>query len=105
MQGHPGKAVLQALWQVPVGFFAPASPVASDAGMAVLTGKRDYDRVKRDLRAAGYNGEKIVLLVAADEPDLKGYGDVAADMLKRVGMVARSGNVARLRQQSSMRSM
>ena len=74
------------LWQVPVGFFAPASPVASEVGMAVLTGKRDYDKVKRDLQAAGYNGEKIVMLVAADEPDLKAYADVAAEMLKRVGM-------------------
>ncbi len=29
------------LWQVPVGFFPPLSPLASDAGMDALTSKRD----------------------------------------------------------------
>jgi peptide/nickel transport system substrate-binding protein len=33
------------LWSAPVGFFPPASPMASDAGLSVLTGKRDYAAV------------------------------------------------------------
>lgn len=74
------------LWKVPCGFFPPGSPMASDAGMAALTSKRDYDRAKRDLQAAGYKGEPVVLMVPADRPPLKAATDVAADMMKRAGM-------------------
>ena len=40
---------------VDVGFFAPASPFASDAGLAPLKGPRDLERAKRLLREAGYS--------------------------------------------------
>ena len=73
------------LWSVPCGFFPPASPLASDAGMSRLTGKRDYAAVKKALEAAGYQGEKVVLMVATDQP-LNALSNVAAEMLKRVGM-------------------
>lgn len=74
------------LWKVPVGFFPTLSPLASDAGMSALTSKRDYPAVKKALEAAGYNGEKIVFIVGTDQPVLKSLSDVAADMMKRVGM-------------------
>jgi len=73
------------LWEVPVGFFPPISPMASNAGMAALSGKRDDAAAKKALEAAGYKGEKIALMVATDYPILKAIGDVSADMLKRVG--------------------
>ncbi len=60
--------------------------MASDAGMAALTGERDYDRTKRELQAAGYKDEKIVLMVPSDVPFLNAASDVAADMMKRAGM-------------------
>ena len=44
----------------------PDTPFASDAGLEALTGPRDYDKVKRDLAAAGYKGERVVLLAATD---------------------------------------
>lgn len=75
-----------ALRKVPCGFFPPGSPMASDAGMAVLDGKRDYDRAERDLQAAGYEGEKIALMVPTDYPLAKAACDVSADMMKRAGM-------------------
>ena len=56
------------LWSVPCGFFPPVSPLASDAGMSALTGKRDYAAVKKALEAAGYQGEKVVLMGATDQP-------------------------------------
>jgi peptide/nickel transport system substrate-binding protein len=74
------------LWSVPCGFFPPVSPMASDSGMSVLTGKRDYAAVRKALEAAGYQGEKLVLMVPADQPLFKALSDVAADVLKRVGM-------------------
>ena len=56
------------LWSVPCGFFAPSSPLASDVGMSVLTGKRDYAAVKNALETAGYQGEKVVLMVGTKLP-------------------------------------
>ncbi len=73
-------------WADKVGFFPPGSPLQSDVGMSVLEGKRDYDKVKHDLAAAGYKGEKIVVMVASDFPVLNAMGEVGADMLKKVGM-------------------
>jgi peptide/nickel transport system substrate-binding protein len=74
------------LWKVPCGFFPPMSPWASDVGMSLLTEKPDYDAVRRNVRAAGYKGEKIVLMVPQDVAAGKAESDVAAEMMKRVGM-------------------
>jgi len=74
------------LWSVPCGFFPPISPLASDTGLSVLTGKRDYAAVKTALEAAGYAGEKVVLMGATDQPLNFPLAVVAADMLKRVGV-------------------
>ena len=74
------------LRKTPSGFFPPSSPMASDKGMAVLTGKRDYEQVRRDLLTAGYRGEKIVFMAPQDVPNQKAMSEVAADMMQRVGM-------------------
>ncbi|RZK88231.1 MAG: ABC transporter substrate-binding protein, partial [Methylobacterium sp.] len=74
------------LYKTPVGYFAPNSPMASTAGLDVFTTPRDMDKVKADLKAAGYKGERVVLLAATDFPVLKAMSDVAADSLKRAGM-------------------
>ena len=74
------------LWSVPCGFFPPVSPLASDAGMSMLVGKPDYGAVRKALEVAGYQGEKLVLLVPTDDPFQKPASDVTADMLKRVGV-------------------
>lgn len=75
-----------AMWHVPSGFFCPGTPMASDVGMAALTGPRDYAKVKADLAAAGYKGERVVLLAATDFPVLKAMSDVCADMLQKAGL-------------------
>jgi len=74
------------LSHVPTGLFCPGTPMANDAGMEVLTGKRDYEAAKREIIAAGYKGEKVVLLAPTDFPILKALADVAADLFKRVGI-------------------
>ncbi|MBS7810492.1 ABC transporter substrate-binding protein [Roseococcus pinisoli] len=76
------------LWRTDVGLFLPNTPMASDAGLEVLRGPRDMDKVKRDLAAAGYNGEKIVVLQPMDLAFLKSMADVAVDMFQRAGMNA-----------------
>ncbi len=76
----------RSLWKDGVGYFAAASPLASSAGVSVLQGKRDMARVKADLAAAGYKGERAVVMVATDLPSLQAIGEVGADMLKRAGI-------------------
>ena len=66
--------------------FTPGTPLASDAGMEVLTGPRDHERSRRALKEAGYNNERVALIVPTDFPNLKAMADVGADLLKRIGM-------------------
>jgi peptide/nickel transport system substrate-binding protein len=73
-------------WRCGVGVFCPGTPMATQAGMEVLTSPRDLAAVSKAVTAAGYNGERTVLLVPSDFPSLKALGDVGADMLKRIGM-------------------
>ncbi len=56
------------------------------AGVSVFEGKRDMARVKADLAAAGYKGERAVVMVATDLPALQALGEVGADMLKQAGI-------------------
>jgi peptide/nickel transport system substrate-binding protein len=76
----------EAMWHVPSAFFCPGTPMASGVGTAALTGPRDYAKVKADLAAAGYKGERVVLLAATDFPVLKAMSDVCADMLQKAGL-------------------
>ncbi len=74
------------LWKDRVGVFTPGTPMANEVGIEVLTGQRDLEKVKRDLAAAGYKGERVVVLGATDYPGTDALAQVAADMLRRVGM-------------------
>lgn len=74
------------LSHVPTGLFCPGTPMANDAGMEVFSGKRDFDAVRREIIAAGYKGEKVVILAPTDFPMLKGLADVTADLFKKVGL-------------------
>lgn len=73
-------------WQAGVGFFCPGTPMASTAGLSVLTSPRDLDRVRKAVAESGYKGERAVLLVPSDFPTLKALGDVGADLFHRVGL-------------------
>jgi len=73
-------------WAVPAGFFPISSPMASEAGMAALTGPRDLARARKDMATAGYGGAKIVAIVAGEGETLKPITDVAVDMLQKLGM-------------------
>ncbi len=74
------------MYTVPSGFFPPGTPMASAAGMAAIPAKPDFAAAKRAFEAAGYKGERVVLLHATDLGSVKTLGDVAADMLKRAGL-------------------
>jgi peptide/nickel transport system substrate-binding protein len=76
----------RSMWQAGVGFFTPTSPLANDSGMDVLNSRLDLPRVKRDLAAAGYNGEKFGFLVPTDLPAINAMSEVAGDVFRKLGM-------------------
>ena len=51
-----------------VGVFPPGTPMASDTGMAALTGPRDPAAARRALAAAGYDGRPVVVMTPSDYP-------------------------------------
>lgn len=73
-------------WRTGVGVFCPQSPMASTAGMDVLTGPRDLAAVKRAVAASGYHGEKAVVPVPSDFPNLRALADVGVDMMQKAGL-------------------
>ena len=68
-----------------IGIFVPGTPLSSTAGVAVTKGSPDYAKLKADLKAAGYGGEKIVLLGATTIPSIFAIAQVAADLLVKIG--------------------
>src|SRR5260221_1428822 len=73
-------------WHDRVGLFAPGSPLANDAGVDVLSTPRDYDKVKRDLAAAGYRGEPIVVLGVSGNSFVPMISLTGVDALRKAGM-------------------
>ena len=71
---------------LPLGMFTPGTAMASDAGMAPLTDPRNFAKAQKMLAESGYKGERTVLMAPLDYPAMKAVGDVAADMLKRLGL-------------------
>jgi peptide/nickel transport system substrate-binding protein len=89
VQGDYMTAVIgtdRSLWKDGNGFFPPGTPLASEVGMEALTSPRDFEKVKRDLAAAGYKGEKVVVMAASDFPSLNALAQVGNDMLTKCGM-------------------
>jgi peptide/nickel transport system substrate-binding protein len=73
------------LYKTGVGLFTPGMPMATDVGVTAMAGRKDFDKVKQELTAAGYKGEKVVLLGPSTIPSLHAQSLVAADMLRRMG--------------------
>lgn len=68
------------------GVFMPGTPMANDAGMEVFTSPRNLEKVRAEIKAAGYNGERVVILDPADYPTFHACALVTADVFKRVGL-------------------
>jgi peptide/nickel transport system substrate-binding protein len=73
------------LYKTDVGLFVPGTPMASTLGVEVTRGPKDYAKLKQDLAAAGYNGDKIVILAATTIPTIWAEAQVASDMLSKAG--------------------
>jgi peptide/nickel transport system substrate-binding protein len=83
MEGVAGAA--PSLYKTEVGLFVPGTPMASSVGTEITRGPKDYARLKQDLAAAGYKGEKIVVLAATTIPTIWAEAQVASDTLTKIG--------------------
>ena len=77
----------RSVWRDKVAFFGPDTPMASDTGVAALSAQPDFDRAKAEIAAAGYHGEPVVIMTPSDYPRINALCNVAADMMKRCGLV------------------
>jgi peptide/nickel transport system substrate-binding protein len=74
------------LWKPMPSFFTPGTPLYTEEGGEIFKGPRDFAAAKRLLAESGYAGEPVTLMVAQDVAQTKAWGDVTADLLKRLGM-------------------
>ena len=76
-----------AAWRVCRAYFPCGAPdVSETAGRAAMPMPDDLGAARRAIAAAGYNGEKIALLVPTDIHHHAAFGQVSADLLRRLGM-------------------
>ena len=73
-------------YHAPVGVFLPGTESANTAGMDRLGGKKPVEEIKAMLKAAGYAGEKLVLLHATDQPFYDAMSQVLAATMKKIGI-------------------
>jgi peptide/nickel transport system substrate-binding protein len=73
-------------WRDGIGYFAPGTPMASNAGLSALTGPRDVGQAKQAIIQAGYQGEPVVIMSPGDYPRINALCNVAADLMQRCGL-------------------
>jgi peptide/nickel transport system substrate-binding protein len=87
-------------WHDGIGLFPAGTPFANDAGIEVLQKPRDYKAVRRALADAGYNGEKVVVLVPTNVQEIRALSLAGIDQLRRAEM---NVDVQELEQGASIR--
>ena len=76
----------QDLYRTGVGVFTPGLPMASTAGLEVLTGPRDLAKAKKLVAESGYGGEKVILMSPSDYADQQAYSQVFRELLEKLGI-------------------
>jgi peptide/nickel transport system substrate-binding protein len=73
------------LWRECRSLYVCGTPYTTeDEGRTLMTG--DLDAAKKMLEAAGYAGQKVVIISPSDFPVIGPLGDVTAETLKKIGM-------------------
>ena len=73
-------------WQTCLSMYACGTPMATDAGAEILKGKRDLAKAKALLKEAGYNGERVVMLTATDQPIVNNQVLITSELLRQAGV-------------------
>lgn len=68
-----------------VGLFVPGTPMASTVGVDTMKGSKNIEAAKKAIIAAGYKGEKVVVLAASNFPTINAEAQVGGDLLKKLG--------------------
>lgn len=74
------------LARLPAGYFCEGQPMASHAGLDVLTKPRDLTLAKRLVKESGYAGEKVVMLSPSDRPVYSQMSQVARALFVNLGL-------------------
>jgi peptide/nickel transport system substrate-binding protein len=74
------------MWKPMPGFFTPGTPLYNEEGGEILKGPRNIDAAKKLLAESGYAGEPVICMAAQDFASHKAFGDITADLLKRIGI-------------------
>jgi len=73
-------------WKRCFSYYACGTPMASEVGAEPLKGKRDIEKAKALIKEAGYNGERIVLITATDQPIVNAQAQVVTEELRQLGL-------------------
>jgi peptide/nickel transport system substrate-binding protein len=68
------------------GFITPGTPLYNEEGGEILKGSRNLGAAKKLLAESGYAGQPVTCVVAQDIAVLKAWGEVTADLMKRLGV-------------------
>ena len=74
-------------YRIDAGIFCPGTPMASTVGLAETVGMASVDAARRAIAAAGYKGERVVMLEPTDHPVNSVMAQVGADLFKKLGLV------------------
>ncbi len=69
-----------------VRHFRASYAVGEHRWLQLFTGPRDYRAAKKEIEAAGYKGENVVLVAPTDLAVLKALADVGSDMMQKIGL-------------------
>ncbi len=73
-------------WRDRVGLFTPETPLANGAGLDRFGAKPDLAAARRAIQAAGYKGERLVMMQPTDHPVNKAMSQVGAGLFKQLGL-------------------
>lgn len=73
-------------WKTCYSFYTCGTPMATEVGADALKGKRDLAKAAELVKASGYNGERVVILSATDQPIVNSQANVVADELRQIGL-------------------
>jgi peptide/nickel transport system substrate-binding protein len=68
------------------GYFTPGTPLYTEEGGEIVKGPRNIDAARKLLAESGYAGQPVTCMAAQDMAHHKSWGDVTADLLRRLGV-------------------
>jgi peptide/nickel transport system substrate-binding protein len=73
-------------WRNCYSQFACGLPGVQEVGEAAMKGPKDFAKLREAVKASGYNGERVVLISAANYSLTAGLAPVAADLFQKIGL-------------------